>query len=299
MNQLRSILVAVDFSACSDAAFAQACRIASCHGATLHVLHVADELTPRHIARALNLSTGDARNHIVSHTRQRVRRQLAEVDAPGDVEIHTSFGTPISEFLTRTEAAKADLFVAGVRGLHDSPGVGSEASKCVRKVPTRVMLVSEDSAGPFNNVLACVDFSDTSKEVLRNAARVARRDQSTLHVIHVFHGPWHDLHYRAPTPEASVEFRTEFAAELEASLADFLEPFQAEFDGIDVKASLQDSDSYGVGIVEYAQDVGCDLVVIGTRGRTNLRYILLGSTAERVLKQAPCSVLAIKPEDPS
>lgn len=38
-----------------------------------------------------------------------------------------------------------------------------------------------------------------------------------------------------------------------------------------------------------------DLIVLGTKGKTNLKYVLLGSTAERLLRDVPCSVLAIKP----
>jgi hypothetical protein len=48
--------------------------------------------------------------------------------------------------------------------------------------------------------------------------------------------------------------------------------------------------------VQYAQGVGADLIVLGTRGRTNLRDLLLGSTAEKVLRDSVCSVLAVHPE---
>ena len=296
MDQLRSVLVAVDFSECSDAALAQACRVAKWNDAKLHVLHVVDELVPHHIAKALKLTLAEAREHTVRHTRERIAAGLAQ-HGPHGADVHVSFGTPIREFLTKTEEVDADLLVLGVRGLHASPGAGSQASKCVRKVPTRVMLVGENAGGAFKSVVACVDFSETSNEVLRNAARVARRDRCRLNVLHVYHAPWHDLHYRAPTVEASVEFRTEFQAELEATMRDFLSPFEEELQGLDVASTLYDCNSYGLGIVENAKKTEGDLIVIGTRGRTNLRYVLLGSTAERVLKQAPCSVLAIKPRD--
>jgi nucleotide-binding universal stress UspA family protein len=55
--------------------------------------------------------------------------------------------------------------------------------------------------------------------------------------------------------------------------------------------------SYARGIVEYATSTNADLVVIGTHGKSNLRYLLLGSTAERVLRHTGCSVLAVRPTD--
>jgi nucleotide-binding universal stress UspA family protein len=57
-----------------------------------------------------------------------------------------------------------------------------------------------------------------------------------------------------------------------------------------------DYQGYGAGITEFVKQVNGDLVVLGTRGRTNLRDMLLGSTAERVVRDAPCSILAVKPE---
>jgi len=60
---------------------------------------------------------------------------------------------------------------------------------------------------------------------------------------------------------------------------------------------LFDFPGHGRGITEFARQVGADLVVLGTRGRTNLRDLLLGSTAERVVRDAPCSILTVKPDE--
>jgi nucleotide-binding universal stress UspA family protein len=47
-------------------------------------------------------------------------------------------------------------------------------------------------------------------------------------------------------------------------------------------------------IVRYARDAGIDLIVMGTHGRTGLERLLMGSVAEKVLREAPCSVLVVK-----
>src|SRR5204863_6825990 len=47
-------------------------------------------------------------------------------------------------------------------------------------------------------------------------------------------------------------------------------------------------------IVNYARDAGIDLIVIGTHGRTGVERLLMGSVAEKVLREAPCSVLVVK-----
>jgi nucleotide-binding universal stress UspA family protein len=53
---------------------------------------------------------------------------------------------------------------------------------------------------------------------------------------------------------------------------------------------------HSAGITEFVRQVDGDLVVLGTRGRTSLRDMLLSSTAERVVREAPCSILTVKPE---
>jgi nucleotide-binding universal stress UspA family protein len=47
-------------------------------------------------------------------------------------------------------------------------------------------------------------------------------------------------------------------------------------------------------IVHYARDAGIDLIVMGTHGRTGLDRLLMGSVAEKVMREAPCSVLVVK-----
>jgi nucleotide-binding universal stress UspA family protein len=64
--------------------------------------------------------------------------------------------------------------------------------------------------------------------------------------------------------------------------------------GVTAKATLINGANHGKMIAEHAREVGADLIVVGNKGRTNLRYVLLGSTAERLLDHLPCSLLVVK-----
>lgn len=64
--------------------------------------------------------------------------------------------------------------------------------------------------------------------------------------------------------------------------------------GVEAAEVLHEAMNYGAGIADHAQEREADLIVIGTKGRTNLRYVLMGSTAERLLTRLPCSLLVVK-----
>jgi nucleotide-binding universal stress UspA family protein len=62
-----------------------------------------------------------------------------------------------------------------------------------------------------------------------------------------------------------------------------------------VEHHLVGTQNVKVGIFEFLESSGADLVVTGTRGRSWLSGILIGTTAEAIVRDSPCSVLAIKP----
>ena len=51
-------------------------------------------------------------------------------------------------------------------------------------------------------------------------------------------------------------------------------------------------------VVQYAQETGSDLIVMGTHGRSGFSHLLRGSVAENVVRRAPCSVLTVRPREP-
>ena len=165
---------------------------------------------------------------------------------------------------------------------------------------TDVLLV-RDTVGragtaPFKTIVAAVDFSPTSLRAVERAALFAGRDGAELHLLHVFSPPWGELHYRAPSPLAPPHQQKQYRDALGRRLAEFCRPVIEPHGGLRTTMSVYDYAGHRSGIVEYAGTVGADLVVLGTRGRTNLRDLFLGSTAEKALEESKSSILAVKPE---
>lgn len=292
MNQLKNILVAVDFSDCSKAALAQAVRIAGWNGAKLHAIHVIEPLVVSNVAWSMHATDSDATDLVYRQAHARLAAWIQE--AGGQAEISVVVGVPIHEVLVQVRAVSADLLIAGARG-STAPiqGAGTLASKLARKAPTKVLLVSEGGAVPFRRIVACVDFSPASGLAVEQATRVAGREGSEIHCLHVFYPPWRRLHYRAPTPEASPDFQKQYTDALQGRLEEFVD----QHEGFDLRCVLFPWSSYAQGIAQYAKEVKADLVILGRRGHTTLRYIVMGSTAERLLRELPCSVLTVVPPD--
>jgi universal stress protein A len=142
----------------------------------------------------------------------------------------------------------------------------------------------------FEKILAPVDFSDHSAEAVHTAADLSRLYDAPLTIVHVFDPAIYAL------PEAYVLFTPEqldkIVGALEAQLAD-VKHKAAEAGAVRIETRLLHG-FVATQILELAASSGASLIVMGTRGRTGLSHLLLGSVAERVVRLAPCAVLTVK-----
>ena len=296
MNKLSTILVAVDFSTGSRTAFEQAARIAVLQGAKLQVLHVVDSAAVAALADSREESFENHARVASEGASTALTHWLAQSPTTAECEITIALGTPLHEILEHARTLKADLLVAGIAGAGQMPaGAGSISSKLARKVQTPVLLVRTSHPQPFRKVVACIDFSATSRSVVEQAKSVALMDGAAVDFLHVWQEPWVAMAY--PTPFADpggseMMYKREGCIQgLRKELHEFV---GTAAPGVTAAEVLYESSSHGNGIAEHAKEDGADLIVMGGKGRTNLRYVLLGSTAERLLTRLPCSLLIVK-----
>jgi len=142
----------------------------------------------------------------------------------------------------------------------------------------------------FDKILLPSDFSDCSADAARAARRLADRLGSRLVVLHVLDEPAAlDPMFRGEVPLELLRGRMEqYAREgMEGFLA-------AHFQGI---ANVETRIASGIPyreIIREARESGADLIVIGTHGRTGVEHVIFGSTAEKVVRMAPCPVLTVR-----
>lgn len=133
-------------------------------------------------------------------------------------------------------------------------------------------------------VIAGVDDSPVSGQVVAKAIEQARWRGADLHVVHVMHIP---LVYT----EVAIDW-AEVAEAQRTAVWDRLDPMLTSADVPIVRVDL---DGYPPDtLVEYAGEHEASLLVVGTRGRGDLASLILGSTSHRAIHLADCDILVVK-----
>jgi nucleotide-binding universal stress UspA family protein len=136
----------------------------------------------------------------------------------------------------------------------------------------------------FERILVPTDFSEHAEWAIAHAVGLARAFDSRLELIHS---------YQAPGPYDVVlpdDLTAAVRSAAENKLRARLERLREE--GVDAGMHLVD-DSPPHAIATLATELKADCVVMGTRGLTGLKHVLLGSNAERTMRLAPCPVLTV------
>jgi nucleotide-binding universal stress UspA family protein len=141
----------------------------------------------------------------------------------------------------------------------------------------------------IQRILVPVDFSDHTPALLEWAAHLAEEHGSRIILLHAYHLPVEFQQFEGAYLPA--DFWASVKTEAERQLAETAEQLRPR--GIEVETVVCEGYAATV-IVEEAALRDADLIVIGTRGLSGLKHLLLGSIAERVVQKAPCPVLTVK-----
>ncbi len=143
----------------------------------------------------------------------------------------------------------------------------------------------------FQTLLVATDFSPHSEAALATAEELGERLGARMHLLHVVHPPAEVLSpYEIHLPVGLAEEMQEAARR---KLAPRAEKLRARGLATEIHVA---SGVASERIPEFAEELGADLVVLGTRGLSGLKHVLLGSVAESVLRRSPCPVLTVRSE---
>lgn len=295
MKPYSHLVAAVDFTPSCRNALKQAVRLASATGASITAVHVMDEFLVHELKQALSTDQATIR----ADWQAKLKKFVDETDlGTPNVRAEVRIGNPLQELSEACVVSRGDLLVMGVKGSRQEPNrVGVIAAKCVRKAPVDVLLVREDAEGTFKQVVTCVDFSTNSAQAVRRALQIAGQDKASVDCLFVYQSAVAmSLDYgglAAPLPVTSDQALLD---QWRHDLETFVEPLAEGESGVTVTKTVIERINIRETILEHVNETHADLVVLGTRGKTGLRELLIGTTAEKIVANAPCSILAVKPE---
>ena len=142
----------------------------------------------------------------------------------------------------------------------------------------------------IKKILYATDFSESSVPACDYALTIAKLARAEVHVLHVI-GEFADRRMSMMQPEAM----TLLEREIEIQALKEMEGFCKEkFDG-----EIPYTTEVVVGIpfqeiIKKAGELSADLIVVGTHGRTGLEHVIVGSTAERLVRRSPVPVLTVR-----
>jgi nucleotide-binding universal stress UspA family protein len=140
----------------------------------------------------------------------------------------------------------------------------------------------------FKKILVPVDFSEHSTAALEAAIELASVFDSKLHLLHCY-----QIQPGGVSPYG-IAIPSGYFADIRDAAAQQLAEWQEKHvpAAIPVDISIM-SDTPSVTIVTTAKEIGADLIVMGTRGLSGFKHVMLGSVAERTVRLAPCPVMTV------
>lgn len=302
MHRFKKILVHFEGPR-SERALEQAARLAKLDQGKLHVVDVSNwlpdyshMLAPRIHLEELYKSTADSKRESLEELVEPIRKEGIEVTTDS---LH---GTPFLEITGIVIQGGHDLVIktAGETGWFKQAFFGTTDFHLLRKCPCPVWIVNPEEPHRYGRILAAVDTTSSasehatlSKKILELGSAVAVSHQAEFQAIHCLER----LEQSSLGSVEGVSFKKMEAVFEEAihKVRDTFERVVSDHVSTPTKAHfLEGAPEYE--IPRFVDEHRVDLLVMGTIGRTGIPGFFIGNSAERVLEQIECSVLAVKPD---
>lgn len=143
----------------------------------------------------------------------------------------------------------------------------------------------------YKKVLFCTDFSDNSDWAFHYAFGIAKRDEGVLYILHVI--PANPDHYNLERCLVKSELDRIKATLREDREKMYNDRYLSQIKDKGNVRVVTESGREDKKILEFAKKENIDIIVIGTRGRTGVEHLFIGSVAEKIIRHSPVPVFII------
>lgn len=309
MNRFKNILLICDELSLHEKAIKRAMTLAKANGASITLMDVF-ESPPGELTQVFGRFSGSSDYDLEGEIKETMRSRLVDVgaqiraDGTETTEV-VAQGVAFVEIIRQVLRGGHDLLMKGAAGESDSRFLffGSTDLHLLRKCPCPVWVMRRSGRHEYGRILAAVDLDsrDATRDALNRmildlGSSLSEMDGCELHVVNAWKLPAEEtLRHSAFVGISSDEVDRMARAEFDAT-KEMLQRLASHYPGIDPDSQLHliKGEARHV-ITEFALDRRMDLIVMGTVGRTGVPGFLIGNTAESIINQVACSVLAIKP----
>lgn len=312
MKQFKNILYVAQASIAQGPAVARAVSLAENNQAELTVIDVVPAIPPDPVLLSSGPSSAKLQDFLTTQRREELKSLVAPFEQRCNIRIEVHTGRIFLEVIRAVLRNKHDLLIKPA----ENPSFverlfGSNDMHLLRKCPCPVWLTRPDDKSNYGCILAAVDFnldnlSDTINQslnqlILELASSLALSDFASLHLVHVWDAPAEmTVRSWADNPnEASMAYVEGERSRHESAFNRLRDQLRDQigkeaYDHLSPQFHLRRGAASTV-IPEVAKQLQADLVVMGTVARTGIAGLFIGNTAETILEQLQCSVLAVKP----
>lgn len=294
-KSFQTIICATDLSDFSNIAITYGLGLARVFDAALHVCHVVD-LTGTAIYRQGFYAPAAMEAQALQYAEEQLGALSERYKANWRTLLKT--GHP-ADMLTRSALETgADLAVIAAHGRSGLKRlvIGSVTERLMRTLPCPMLVVrnldpkvaaTPERGVAFKRILVGCDFSPDSSLAFEYGLSLAQEFQSELHLVHVIRPSlYEDLLKTGSHPDETKNLRDQLKERLSAQVP------QEAYHWCSPKISLMAGQPHEE-LTKYAVLHETDLIVLGIRGRSLVEALLVGSTTDRVVRQAPCPLLAV------
>lgn len=287
----QKIISAIDFSTFTDTILSYSATLCKQYQATLLLVHVTTDLNAllEHNETTLDLASLQKSN--TRYARERLEDLAQKMTVKSEVFIRQ--GTAADEISRLALEQEADMVITNTHGRSGFKRllIGSVTEKLMKTLHCPLLALHSPEHAPesqtdvdrhLKKILVGCDFSPDAKLAVDYGLDLAKEFQAGLHLAHVI---------KPSFSKTALQASQELRDRLERQLDDMVPEACREW--CTAQTAVLAGEPY-IALIEYAREQDIDMIVLGIRGHTLWEKLLVGSTTDRLIRQASLPVLAVR-----
>lgn len=275
---INKLLVCLDLSAMDETLLRYARYAAETfHPELVTFMHVVDAYDiPDEISEILSGYPVPVEDMLRSELHDRIEKFYGGEESV-KYQVHIQSGFVVESIIDYARSNNPDLTLMGKKT--QSEGEGSVAKNVLGLIPSSVLLITDITRHEINRIMVRTNFARPSVLAFQMASLVAKHTHATIEFHHVYKLPYN--YFSDQTPKTLAKVRCKMNPYMEKKYAKFIKKFQIQ-EAVGFSYSLDFQNDEARSLCAYAAQKEVDMIVTGTRLRTQLAHVIMDSTSAKL-----------------